>query len=295
MEPTYTAQYPRSNLFSAASIASDAANTGRRSGLGFRTGLSRRGPPSVAESMASQDSFSAGTKTLFKSMMGASKLSSFQQRMLDDLVNSGSALPPKPTPGLAPSNRPPSSFSFSSGSTMHASQADLNAQRRLHKKQVMKSELLNPRAGLRSLSTILESDAFKEEIYRPPVTKNFVAEKCKLQKFMETDGGKNVSLIDEDLHLFNTGAHGEAARVTHGRRRGHGLGTVARAAEGPERDDIDEFDMVFKEIEERKQWLDDMVSLGRGDVYRQQIQNEISSRVKRLEQIDRERTTKSAA
>ncbi|KAI8608673.1 hypothetical protein BC830DRAFT_934159 [Chytriomyces sp. MP71] len=223
-------------------------------------------------------------------MMGQSKLSSFQQRMLDNLVNSGSSLPAKPTPGLAP--RPSSAASHASSATSLLSMGDVEAERKQMKKRAMKAGLTAPRSGVRSLATILESDAFKEEVYRPGVSKNFETEKKKLQKFMETDGGK---IAVDDAEEAEDAAVDASSQIAHGRRRGLGKGHFARAAEGNgvsmEMAELDEFDMVFKEIEERKQWLDDMISLGRGDVYRQQIQNEIATRIKRLEQIDRERAT----
>ncbi|KAJ3257290.1 hypothetical protein HK103_004844 [Boothiomyces macroporosus] len=39
------------------------------------------------------------------------------------------------------------------------------------------------------------------------------------------------------------------------------------------------------EIAERRQWLDDMVALGRGDAYKRQIQTEIMLRVSKLETL----------
>ncbi|KAJ3020437.1 UNVERIFIED_CONTAM: hypothetical protein HDU68_010176 [Siphonaria sp. JEL0065] len=352
MEPGY----PRYNLFSASSIASQNSNPGYRSGPGFKTGMSMRGPPSVAESIAKEDCLSKDTKMLFKSMMGASKLSSFQQRMLDQLVSSGSSLPSKPTPGMAP--RPNSASSnYSSASASTFSQADINAHHRLQKKRLMMSEITNPRPSLRPLATIMETDAFEQEKYRPTMKKNREVEKKKLQRFMETDGGKNVIPVDQewdededcggggvigygcgntrdgadsdsglpDVSGLDVGgdkgsskeslmkAGSDAHKIGFGRRKGGkgGIrGTVAKAAEGNGVHEIDEFDMgarlreywkmfiltsitVFREIEERKQWLDDMVALGRGEVYRKQIQNEIAVRIKRLEQIDREKASKN--
>ncbi|KAI9344966.1 hypothetical protein BDR26DRAFT_893667 [Obelidium mucronatum] len=307
MEPGY----PRYNLFSASSIASQKSNPGHRSGPGFKTGMSSRGPPSVAESIAKEDCLSKDTKQLFKSMMGSSKLSNFQQRMLDQLVSSGSSLPSKPHPGMAP--RPSSAGSMASASTTTSgfSQADINAQYRHQKKRAMMAEITCPRPSLRPLATILESDAFEQEKFRPTMKKDRNVEKKKLQRFMETDGGKN-EVVDEDdddegqledhKDLLDTESSGEkksslgcsesTTRIGYGRRKGCNKGgvrgTVARAAEGAGANEIDEFDMVFKEIEERKQWLDDMVALGRGDVYRKQIQSEIALRIKRLEQIDRD-------
>ena len=43
--------------------------------------------------------------------------------------------------------------------------------------------------------------------------------------------------------------------------------------------------LVLGEIEERRQWLADMIKLGRGDTYKRQIQNEIAVRFSRLTQL----------
>ncbi|KAI9357036.1 hypothetical protein DFJ73DRAFT_958144 [Zopfochytrium polystomum] len=126
------------------------------------------------------------------------------------------------------------------------------------------------RPAIRTLAQIVRSDAFDEEPYRPPIRKNGEAEKRRLQSFMETNG-KPASLTGN-----GGGAHAASAAPA-----GH---------ESPEV--LDEFEMVQGEIDERRQWLDDMIALGRGDAYRRQIQGEIAERVRRLEQIHRERTAK---
>jgi hypothetical protein len=46
---------------------------------------------------------------------------------------------------------------------------------------------------------------------------------------------------------------------------------------------------VEEEISERRQWLDDMVALGRGDAYKRGIQAEIKQRISRLEALHRQR------
>lgn len=55
-------------------------------------------------------------------------------------------------------------------------------------------------------------------------------------------------------------------------------------------EEIDEFDTVLNEIEERRQFLKDMESLGQGKKYRTIIQTEISQKIKELEVIDKKRT-----
>jgi hypothetical protein len=46
---------------------------------------------------------------------------------------------------------------------------------------------------------------------------------------------------------------------------------------------------VLAEIQERRQWLDDMIALGNGEKYKRQIQNEIAIRIKRMEILDKTR------
>lgn len=50
------------------------------------------------------------------------------------------------------------------------------------------------------------------------------------------------------------------------------------------------FYQVEQEIAERRQWMDDMVALGRGDQYKRQIQGEIRQRIIRLEALHKEMT-----
>ncbi|KAJ3042107.1 hypothetical protein HDV00_008189 [Rhizophlyctis rosea] len=67
------------------------------------------------------------------------------------------------------------------------------------------------------------------------------------------------------------------------------------SSEQPEDEELDEFNMVLQEIQERRQWLDDMMALGRGNKFKDQIRNEIAVRISKLEQLDRERTRAEAA
>ncbi|KAJ3124604.1 hypothetical protein HK100_011183 [Physocladia obscura] len=179
----------------------------------------------------------------------------------------------------------------------------------------MLAQILTSRPTLRPFSKIIESDAFTCDAWRPnPAHKDLSRDKHRLQYHMESNGGK-IALAQKDSDTsdiecavsdtFEKGGGGSVmgnngsstASVGYGRRKGKKFIGTAKAAElssfaNREIDgDIDEFDMVFKEIEDRKQWLDDMIALGRGEVYKKQIQTEIAQRVKRLEEIDREKTS----
>ena len=51
------------------------------------------------------------------------------------------------------------------------------------------------------------------------------------------------------------------------------------------------FLVVLQEIEERKEFLEEMEALGKGEEYRARIMTEISQRVRELETMDRQRST----
>ena len=48
---------------------------------------------------------------------------------------------------------------------------------------------------------------------------------------------------------------------------------------------------MLKEIEERKEFLEEMEALGKGEEYRARIMTEISQRVRELETMDKQRST----
>ncbi|KAJ3141890.1 hypothetical protein HK101_003370 [Irineochytrium annulatum] len=262
----------------------------------FQTGMapaSGRGTPSVAGSMASESNMSEGTRQLFKrehavffwwtsllrtreaelcfglDMMKASKLNLTQQRFLDELVKDGYSLPQTPTPGMT-------------GRQGSASQAPTPTPSTFlgRPKQNIKilTGQLHHRPSVRMKETILDSDAFEAEAYRPKVTKNMEPEKRRLQWLMESSNMKDEERRaepDED----DVGRPRQAGDGRHSNNR-------PRTPEG----EIDEFKMVTEEIEERRKWLDDMISLGHGDQHKRQIQQEIALRIRRLEEIDRQRT-----
>ncbi|KAI8842932.1 hypothetical protein BC829DRAFT_299297 [Chytridium lagenaria] len=82
------------------SVAGSSVGGGRKvTTPPFRTGMSSRGPPSVAESMASEALLSADTRALFKNMMRASKLT-LRSTIPRHLVKDGYSLPSTPQPGM---------------------------------------------------------------------------------------------------------------------------------------------------------------------------------------------------
>ncbi|KAL9956561.1 hypothetical protein ACROYT_G038054 [Oculina patagonica] len=57
-----------------------------------------------------------------------------------------------------------------------------------------------------------------------------------------------------------------------------------------EEKEVDRFDEVLQEIEDRKSFLDEMEALGQGKKYRPIISTEISQKIRELELIDKERS-----
>ncbi|KAJ1568590.1 hypothetical protein HK405_000172 [Cladochytrium tenue] len=108
------------------------------------------------------------------------------------------------------------------------------------------------RPAIKTLDRIVASDAFELDPYRPPVKRNGADEKDRLVAFMESDG----------------------------RWRSSAAAAAAAAAScdnesPPPPTELDEVDLIRQEIEERRQWLDDMVALGHGEKFRRSIQAEI--------------------
>ncbi|CAF1538125.1 unnamed protein product [Adineta ricciae] len=54
--------------------------------------------------------------------------------------------------------------------------------------------------------------------------------------------------------------------------------------------ELDRFDELVLEIEERKQFLDQMAAIGKRKDYQQVISNEIAEKIREMEQIDRQRS-----
>ncbi|EDO36841.1 predicted protein [Nematostella vectensis] len=118
--------------------------------------------------------------------------------------------------------------------------------------------------GKRSKEVIEVLHDTGEEPYRPAPTKYIsTEEKRKLQNVM---------------------AYGE-----HGKEIG--MKKPAKpASKSMEEVEVDRFDEVLQEIEERKQFLEEMESLGQGKKYRTVINTEISQKIRELELIDKKRS-----
>ncbi|KAI9003716.1 hypothetical protein BC832DRAFT_88782 [Gaertneriomyces semiglobifer] len=199
--------------------------------------------------------------------MQASKLSATQQRFLDQFLKVGTPLPPNPTPGMSfypdDNDAQPMMIPFNYAPLKRAP-----------------IPMYGRRPQIRTLDTIVAGGAFDIEAYRPTPTKDRNAEKQRFQKLMAT-GGAHASPAAEAEDEED-----EQDDIGRPTKRGGG-----RRGRRPEPEEVlDEFGMIMEEIQERRQWLDDMIALGHGKEHTREIQTEISERIRRLKQIDAERS-----
>ncbi|CAF2357762.1 unnamed protein product [Rotaria sp. Silwood2] len=126
-------------------------------------------------------------------------------------------------------------------------------------KPVRPSKASQP-TGLRTYNDIVNSDAYTQPDYHPrPIKIRTDQEKDRLAHLMAYG-------IDPTKMVYKTIECPPPTR------------------------EIDRFDELVLEIEERKQFLDQMTSLGKRKEYQQVISNEISDKIREMEQIDRQRS-----
>ncbi|KAJ3092159.1 hypothetical protein HK102_010284 [Quaeritorhiza haematococci] len=219
-------------------------------------------------------------------MMKSSKLNYHQQRLLENCIRDTSSLPSAFIPHNSRSAASPSPTATIASSTPDRLNGHVKPQ-------------------LRTRDQIVQSGAFELEPWRPRPYKNYETEKAHLQRKMVTSGNPDASISsdeDEDypanegvgldsLHMVELDGSGAVARRSGPKLRGQNpKGKLRRRVPMDKDEGADEFEMVLTEIEERRQWLDDMIALGHGQKYRQQIQSEIALRIRRLEKLDKERS-----
>uniref|UniRef100_A0A5F9CRM4 Chromosome 22 open reading frame 23 n=1 Tax=Oryctolagus cuniculus TaxID=9986 RepID=A0A5F9CRM4_RABIT len=120
--------------------------------------------------------------------------------------------------------------------------------------------ILAARTHLRPASLCQANGAYSREQFKPRATRDLEKEKRRLQD------------------LFATG------KDTEERRR---KAPPARQDPGPE---LDRFEELVKEIQERREFLAAMEALGQGKQYRAIILAEISQKLREMEDIDRKRS-----
>ncbi|XP_050968196.1 UPF0193 protein EVG1 isoform X2 [Labeo rohita] len=112
----------------------------------------------------------------------------------------------------------------------------------------------------RSAEQCSAGDNYKPDQFKPRATRDLEKEKRQLQNLLST-GQKDIRPPDFQRDL-----------------------TERREQQ------IDRFQEVLDEIEERRQFLEDMMALGKGHQYQHFINTEISQKICELEKIDRKRS-----
>ncbi|NP_001279734.1 UPF0193 protein EVG1 isoform X1 [Callorhinchus milii] len=118
------------------------------------------------------------------------------------------------------------------------------------------------RPHMRSEQSCRAGDAYHRDKYHPRPVRDLEKEKHRLQSIM-----------------FKGRDHPKPVPVKE---------KVQEKAEPPP--EVDRFEELLTEIEDRKEFLEEMETLGRGKDYRSIIQTEISQKIREMEQIDRKRT-----
>ncbi|XP_069509093.1 UPF0193 protein EVG1 [Ambystoma mexicanum] len=122
---------------------------------------------------------------------------------------------------------------------------------------------LPSRPSLRPAESCRAGDAYSRDQYRPHATRDQEKEKRRLQNILAT--GKDIPEP----------------------RRGQ---PPARCVEEPAVTELDRFDELVAEIQERRQFLEEMESLGQGKKYRSIVETEISQKLREMEVIDQQRS-----
>ncbi|XP_069087443.1 UPF0193 protein EVG1 isoform X2 [Pleurodeles waltl] len=123
--------------------------------------------------------------------------------------------------------------------------------------------VLPPRPCLRPAESCRAGDAYNRDQYRPQATRDLEKEKRRLQNILAT--GKDVPEVRRD------------------RRPAPRKEEVAEV-------ELDRFDELVNEIQERRQFLDEMEALGQGKKYRSIVETEISQKLREMEIIDQQRS-----
>ncbi|XP_053493277.1 UPF0193 protein EVG1 isoform X3 [Ictalurus furcatus] len=127
--------------------------------------------------------------------------------------------------------------------------------------RVSKGPVLSSRPQRRSAEKCCAGDSYTRERFRPSITRDLEKEKRRLQ------------------NILATGHEEMQPSPSH-----------TRPANRTEDTEKDRFQEVLDEIEERRQFLDEMNALGRGRQYHHIINTEISQKIRELELIDRTRS-----
>ncbi|KAI8928269.1 hypothetical protein BC831DRAFT_397740 [Entophlyctis helioformis] len=223
--------------------------------------------PSHHMRSAKDADLSPNTRMLLKSKYDAiSKLSYSQQRFLDGLVSDAGSLPPRPTASMhqQPGTASPYPYTHGAATPSHAaSDRDRDGSRTAARAAELAEWRSKP--GIRTLEQIKQTGSYEPERFRTRPLKNMDTEKQRFQDLLEG--------VEAPKDSLKAPRRRQCCMCMCMAPVGWLILAVA----------------VQQEIAERRQWLDDMIALGRGDQFKRQIQAEIALRVSRLEQIHKER------
>lgn len=118
-------------------------------------------------------------------------------------------------------------------------------------------------SGLRTYTDIVNSGAYNRSDYQPRPTK------------VRTEQEK-----DRLAHMMAYGM--DPTKIAYQ--------AAQRTPSPPPHRALDRFDELVEEVEERKQFLEQMTALGKRKEYQQMIANEIADKVREMELIDRQRS-----
>ncbi|XP_060724716.1 UPF0193 protein EVG1 [Tachysurus vachellii] len=127
--------------------------------------------------------------------------------------------------------------------------------------RISKGPVVSSRPQRRTAEKCCAGDNYTRERFRPSATRDLEKEKHRLQ------------------NILATGQEEAQPSPSH-----------TRPPNRVEDSEIDRFQEVLDEIEERRRFLEEMIALGKGSQYHHIINTEISQKIRELELIDRARS-----
>eukprot|EP01135_Chromosphaera_perkinsii_P005616 Nk52_evm30s355 gene=Nk52_evmTU30s355 len=212
---------------------------------------------------SSSSGYSEATQKLLSRMINKNdNLTAFQKRQLMESAKSGDSLPLK--------CHPDSSFyhSYDYNSRSESAMSSATASQ--------KSTIVNPRnipanKGIKTRESILKDSPYERDPYRPlPSKYDSEKERRRLQNQMAfgTDYEKKMTTTKDLIREMRAKLEEEGAQGAGGEEQ------------------RDEFEEIWGEIEERREFLETMRQLGRGKEYEGKIMTEINLRMSQLRKID---------
>jgi len=205
--------------------------------------------------------YSAQTRDLLKTMMNESKLTSFQQRKLQETLREGSSLPSTCNPTSSENNSPVKSANIGKTSKKKS----------------------NSLSGLRTRDQILANGGYEREkfVSTSSQTPNRELEKERLaRKLAGLD--PDEALPDERRPTTLAEFEAQQRRLAEARQQNKLIEERSRTK--------DRFSELWDEINDRREFLYNMEKLGQGKDYRQLIVTEISQKIREMEVIDKKRS-----